>query len=97
MGAVHGDDEDAAAAGVVDGIGEAVFEQDAVLHVDGGEFAGADSEEGVAGRRGGVVEDAEGGAVALGFEEAHVGRVQELFPALRADDVAEERAVVALS
>ena len=69
--------------------------QDAVLHADGGEFAGADSEEGVAGRRGGVVEDAEGGAVALGFEEADVRRVEELFPALGADDVAEEGAVVA--
>ena len=93
--AIHGDDEDGAAAGVVDGIGKAVFEQDAVLHADGGEFAGADSEEGVAGRRVGVVEDAEGGAVALGFEEAHVGRVKELFPTLGADDVAEEGAVVA--
>ena len=58
--AIHGDHKYVPAPALVDRIRKPVFDQHPVLHLDGGQFTGAHSEEGVAGRRGGVVEDPEG-------------------------------------
>src|SRR3974390_1530083 len=93
--ALHRYDERAATISLVNQISIFVFEQHALLHRDGFQLAGANSEKRARFfRRSFVVQNPEGRVVSLGGPQSHLSWVRVFFPALRAECVSEECALV---
>ncbi len=89
--ALHGDDEFAGAALFVCWIAELIVEQNAVLHRDGRQFAGSNSQkcERAMGSRF-IIQNSERFPLALGEAEPHIRRVEIFFPALWSHRIAKE-------